>query len=236
MSPCWISRKKSTSRPVVLVSRGWVVGVKGSSFRSGRSMPKSCHISARPSGVSRKHRRLVELETREQHLEHVLRDAGSDLETYRLGGSLPIAKHRFHCFEQVVGFNLLDGEVGASGDPKLVVVDDVLPAEEPIEVPPDELLQGNQAASVGEGDEARDVLGDLHPGELQASVVIRAAQEHREVQRKVRDERERVGRVHGQRCQNREDFLLEHRIQMLAVREIDRRVIDEPNSLAVEVG
>ena len=118
--------------------------------------------------------------------------------------------------EQVVGLLLLEGEVGVAGDPEGVVALDLHAREQRVEVGGDDLLERHEALAVGHHHEPGQQQRHLHPGEAPL-VGDRVAHDDGQVQRQVRDVRERVAGVDGQRREHREDALLEHLVEVLAV-------------------
>ena len=91
-----------------------------------------------------------------------------------------------------------------------------MPGEERVEVGGDHLLERHEALAVGHHDEAGQQQRHLHPGEA-ALLGDRVAHDHGEVERQVGDVRERVTGVDGERREHREDALLEHLVEVLAV-------------------
>ena len=83
-----------------------------------------------------------------------------------------------------------------------------MPGEQLVEVRGDHLLQGHEALAIGHDHEPRQQVGHLHPCEPPLAG-DRVAQEHRQVQREVRDVGERVAGVDGEGREHREDPLLE---------------------------
>ena len=113
--------------------------------------------------------------------------------------------------DEILGLVLLDDDVLVAGETERVVVEDLHPREEVVEVVRDELLEREVAHGVavaGDVDEAREHRRHLEPGELLATR-SRIADADGEVQRQARDVGERVGRVDGERHQDREDLTLE---------------------------
>ncbi|OEI67462.1 hypothetical protein Cus16_2897 [Curtobacterium sp. ER1/6] len=143
----------------------------------------------------------------EGHRVHVL----GDLETDRR--SEPTAEQfALEGLDEVLGLVLLDLDVLVAGDPEHVVLEDLHPREQVVEVVRDEVLEGDEAhpagAVVGQRDEAREVLRDLEARELLA-LRLRVPDADREVERQPGDVRERVRRVDRERHEHREDLLVE---------------------------
>ena len=99
----------------------------------------------------------------------------------------------------------------------------------------DHLLERHEALAVGHHDEAREQRRDLHPGEaLLAGLGV--ADRDREVEREVRDVRERVGRVHRERGEHREDARVEHLDEVLAVVVVELVPVGERDADVFERG
>jgi hypothetical protein len=137
--------------------------------------------------------------------------------------------------QQVVRLLLLDLEVGVAGDAERVLLDHLEPGEEPVEVGGDDLLERDEAFAVGQHDEAGQDRRHLDPREAglgRAGV----ADEHGEVERQVGDVGERVGRVHRQRGQDREDLVLEDVHEVLAVVVVELLPLRVADPLLAERG
>ena len=93
---------------------------------------------------------------------------------------------------------------------------DLHAGEQRVEVGGDDLLERHEALAVGHDHEAGQQQRHLDPGEA-ARLGDRVAHDHRQVERQVGDVGERVARVDGERGEHREDALLEHLVEVLAV-------------------
>ena len=139
-----------------------------------------------------------------------------DLEAHGPAEAAPAQLH-LDRGEQVVGLLLLEGEVGVAGDPEGVVA-------------PRRSMPGNSwsrwaAMTCSSGTKRspsgmttkRGSSGGTFTRAKRRSPVVGVAHDDRQVERQVRDVRERVARVDGQRGEHREDPLLEHLDEVLPV-------------------
>ena len=135
------------------------------------------------------------------------------------------AKLRLDRGQEVVGLALLEVEVRVAGDPEGVVLADLHVREQPGQVGGDQLLEGDKARSPAERNETGQQRRHLHPRKaLFAGAGI--LDQHRQVERQVRDVREWVPRIDGERRENGEDVLLEDTEQpgpFLFVKVVDAR-------------
>ena len=100
-------------------------------------------------------------------------------------------------------------DVGVARDPERMLREHVHAGEQRVEVRGDDLLQRHVARAVGHGHEPGEQRRHLHPGEaLFAAGAV--AHRHCEVERQVRDVRERVRGVDRERREHREDAIVEH--------------------------
>ena len=150
---------------------------------------------------------LAEVELALQELAHLVGDVGADLEAHG-PAELPATQLDLDGGEEVVGLLLLEGEVGVAADAERGGGLHVHPREQLAEVGGDHLLERHEPLAVGHHHEPRQQVRHLDAGEppLAGDGV---AEEHRQVQREVRDVRERVTGVDGERREHREDPLLE---------------------------
>ena len=98
-----------------------------------------------------------------EHVAHVVGHLRRDLEAHGPPEAAPAQLH-LDRGQQVVGLVLVEHEVGVAGDPEGVVLADDHVGEQRPQLGGDDLLQGDEAFSVGHDDEARQQGGDLHPG------------------------------------------------------------------------
>jgi hypothetical protein len=136
---------------------------------------------------------------------------------------------RLDRLQEIAPLVLLDLEVGVSGDPEHVMLDDLHPGEQLTEVEGDDLLQRHETLAVGHHHEAGQDRGDLDAGEPGLSRVA-VPHENRQIEREVRDVRERVGRVHRQRGDDREHPGTELLVEIDAVVFVEGVVVAEPDS------
>ena len=95
----------------------------------------------------------------------------------------------------------------------------------------DDLIEEDEARRT-DLEDARQDLGHLDPGEAELAG-LRVAQTDRDRQAQGRDIRERVARIDGQRCQDREDLVEEPLAERLVVFG-DRGVVEELDALGGE--
>ena len=105
--------------------------------------------------------------------------------------------------------------------------------EEAVEVRGDDLLERNEPLAVGEHEEARQEGRHLDACEALLAG-HRVAHHHREVQRQVRDVRERVRRVDRQGGQHREHALVEDGMEVLPVHLGQLVPVADPDAGLVE--
>ena len=99
----------------------------------------------------------------------------------------------------------------------------------------DHLLERHEPLAVGHDHEPRQQVGHLDPGEPPLAG-DRVAEQHREVQRQVRDVRERVARVDGERREHREDPLLERLDEELLVVVVEVVPARQPDAVGGQRG
>ncbi len=158
-----------------------------------------------------------------------------DLETGR--ATLPAAPAELGLDrrEEVFGLALDEVEVGIPGDPEGVGVDDLHAREERLHVEGDQLLEGEEAAVIGKRGEAGQQRRHLKAGEV-LDPAKRVADDHREVEREVRDVGKGMGRVDRKRGQDREDVLVELRRHVLALRLAQRIGGADPDPGHIQAG
>ena len=148
-----------------------------------------------------------DVELARQQVEHLVADALLHLEAH---GSAEPATAQFHLDlgEQVVGLLLLEGEVGVAGDAEAAVLLHHHAHEQLVQLRGDDLLDRDPPLAVGQRDQAREHVGNLHAGEAPLARVGIA--HHRgEVEREVRDVRERMARIERERREHGIDLLAE---------------------------
>ena len=152
----------------------------------------------------------LHLQLRQQHFQDLRVHRLGDLEPD--GGAEPAAgQFPLQRLQQVLVAVLLDLEVGVAGDPEQVVGEDLQAGEELGELRGDEVLErqeGRRRVGGGHRDEPGHVVRHLDPREVRRAVG-RVADHHRQVQRQPADVGERVGRVHRQGGEHREDLVAE---------------------------
>src|SRR6202011_1363764 len=97
--------------------------------------------------------------------------------------------------------------------PERVVGNDVHAREEGLQVQGDDVLERHEPRVFGERDETRQHRWHLDSREALLPALW-VAHRDREVERQVRDVRERVARVDRERSQNRKDLLAKDRVKL----------------------
>jgi hypothetical protein len=93
----------------------------------------------------------------------------------------------------------------------------------------DHLLHGNEALAVRHHDESRQERWNLDSRDPLLTAP-RRANDHGQVQREIADIGKGVRRVDRQRGEHREDALLEHAVDVLAIPAVERSVVGEPKA------
>ncbi len=217
-----MSRSRSTAKKSVGLALSTSASARGvrpakrGNCRSGRSRSATTLRPVRSSGAGK----LVDLgvhdpELAHQQLAHLAGHVGGQLEPDRRAEPAP-QQLLLQGLEEVLGVVLLDLEVLVAGDPERVVLHDLHPGEEVVQVGGDELLERNEAHRCERIDVAVDAdrlhhdepgqrLRHLDPSEV---LLLRrgVAHDDGEVEREARDVGERVRRVDGERREHREDL------------------------------
>ena len=136
--------------------------------------------------------------------------------------------------EQVVGA-IVDLQVGVARHAEGVVLDDLHAGEELIEVRGDHLLERREAAVLRERHEPGQQRRHLDAREVHAAC-RGIAHQHGQVQRQVRDVRERAPRVHRQGRQHGKDLLAEHRVQLVALSRLELAPAQHPHARGIKRG
>ena len=158
-----------------------------------------------------------------------LRHRAVDLQPDGLGRTLTLPEDRLDRGQEVVGFVDLQVEVQVARNPERVDRHDLHPREQHVEVVGDHLLLRDEPFAVGQRLETGDVRRHLHAREA-TDLCGWVARDDSEVQRQVGDVRERMRRIHGQRCQDREDALLERLAQMDALVAAEVLPVDDADT------
>ena len=194
-------------------SGGRATGTQGSTFRSGRSsFVSSADIGEIERPVDRVHEIVGDAQPLLDALAHRRRDRARHLESRHLTEA-PAAQLELDGLEQVVGL-VRDFEVGVARDAE----------ERALERRPcrgrasarkwaSTRSSGTNCPPPPSGEEARQALRDLDPGEA-LFTGLRIAHEHGEADREGGDVRERLARADGERRQHREDLALEALVEL----------------------
>ena len=169
----------------------------------------------------------AELELTAQQREHLGRDVRVDLEPHRETELRALPQRDLHRGEEILGL-VAQLDVGVARHTERILREHFHAREQRVEVRRDHLFERHVARAVGDADEAREERRHLHPGEsLFAARAV--AHDHREVEREVRDVRERVRGVDRERGEYREDPVVEHPRQLrlrVGVEVVPRRERD----------
>ena len=193
---------------------------------------QSAQIDRTPDAVDRAG---GQLELPQQQFEQLLRHRVGHLEADRPLEAAAAQLH-LHRDQQVLGVLVVEGEVGVAGDPEGVVLQQLHAREEHVEMGGDDVLEGDEPVGpLGGGNPPGEGVGDLHPGEATLGV-DGVAHQHGQVQRQVRDEREGVAGVDGQRGEHREDPLLEVLAEMVALPRFEVGDREQVDALGRQLG
>ena len=209
MSPFRIAAKMSRSG----ASAGGTAGRNGGSRSAGIGSWRELHQVREPD------RRLLavdhaglDAELPREERAAVLGDGGVHLDPHRRPAAAELDR-LLDRGQQVVGLVLLDLDVCVAGHAERVDGDDREPREEQVDVGCDQVLEEDELPAVRGrlgrhlDQPGEDADRDLEPGEPLAAPGV--PDRDREVEREVRDERERVGGVERERRQGRKDLVLE---------------------------
>ena len=150
---------------------------------------------------------LVQAELDRQHAAMHRVDALADLEPDDRR-ELAIAQLGLDQRHQIVGVLLLALGVGVAGHPEELAGIDRHAREQTVEAVRHDLLQAHEAGAGADPQIARHALAERHldPGEHLLRIVL-VMERDQKVEREVRDEGERVRRVHRERRHQREDVV-----------------------------
>ena len=157
---------------------------------------------------------LVVVELGQQQPPQRLRHPRIHLEPHDLGES-PVADFLLDHRQQVVGLVGVDLEIGVPGDPERVGPQDLDAGKQRFEIGRDDQLERHVPVGPGSGTHRARIFGTLTPGKPLLAVV--APEHHRQRQGEVGDVGERVGRIHRQRGQHREDVGRERLLDVVDV-------------------
>ena len=170
----------------------------------------------------------------EEQRAQLRRHAALHLQTHHLAES-PL-EHLFfdHCQQVFRFFGVRDFEVRVARDAKGVRAEHLHAGKQRAEMRADHLFERDKMMRPSlHRHPSRKRLRHLHPGEV-VHAPVRIAQFHRERQGQVRDVRERVAGVDGERREHRIHLILEKRVHRrpLARREVAHR--EQPNPMPRE--
>ncbi len=89
----------------------------------------------------------IDVQLAQQQFEHVLGHVVGDLEAHR-GTETATGEFPLECLQEVLVAVLLDLEVGVAGDPEGVVLDDLHPREQHVEVCRDEFFERKECVDL----------------------------------------------------------------------------------------
>ena len=167
---------------------------------------------AEPHPIRGPHDDIVfDLEVLHQDVEDTPRHVRLDLQERERAIS-QLLEPAIHRLEQVVGLVFLDHHVGVANDAEEMRPLEMSAGEELLDVAANHVFEeyergaGGRREAIGQGHEPRQHPRHLDAGELRPAAVPDA---HGEVHAQVRDVRERMARIEGERREDREDLRLE---------------------------
>ena len=221
--------------PLSAASRGCVTPIHGFDFSDGRrSSVKRAQVAEVEQAVGDVDVGALQVELALKQRAQLLRHRRVDLEPDRLGRAAAPQELGAQRREQVLGLVDLDLDVGVARDAEDVERLDLHAREEQVEVRRDHLLDRHEAPAAGHLEEPRQQRRHLHAREARLARQ-RVAHDHGQVQRQVGDVRERVGGIDGERRQHREDPVLEHLAQLVALRRLELVPVDDADSRGAEL-
>ena len=187
---------------------------------------------------------LLNGESLHQHFHHVVRHLIGNFQPHHFAADPAFAQAFLQRQHQIVGLQIPQLQIGITGDAEEVVALHRHAREEQREIEGNHLLQRNGAVDRRriviaqlrwDGHEAREVLlRNLHPGKL--SLIRFWITDHsRHVHAQVADERERVGWIHRQRSQHREDRAAEGVVDPLTLSFVQLVVIQQLHPVFLEL-
>ena len=153
----------------------------------------------------------IQIELSDEQFEHLLVDAGLDLEPHCPSES-SAAQFQFDGGQEIVGVLVLDRQVGITRHPKGCTLLDDHAHEESAQVGRDHILDRYEPRTVPERHQAGKDRWHLDPSETSLAR-HRIAHHGRQAQRQIRDVGERVSGIDRERRQDREDPLVEDSTQ-----------------------
>ena len=182
----------------------------------------------------------LQLELASEQLEHLARHAWLDLETHHARVAAPAAELGLDRGQQVFGVAVHVVQVAVARHTEWMVGDDLHAGKQRGEVQRDHVLERDVALALDQRDETRQDRRHLDARKA-LLLALGVADDHRQVEREVRDVGERVARVDRQRSEHRKDLLAEHRVKLtqllladvLAAHQRDARVRERRDDLAV---
>ncbi len=151
--------------------------------------------------------RWAELELAQEQLEHLFADPSLHLDAH---GPTEASAPQFHLdrSQQVVGLFVFQGQVDVAGDPEHCVLLNDHADEQTVQLRGDQLFGEYEADPVRKAEQAGKDRRHLDPGKPSFSG-IGIADHRRQAEGEVGDVRKRVSRIDSERCEHREDSLLE---------------------------
>ncbi len=157
--------------------------------------------------------RRLKLELAGQQLEDFRRHARVNLEAHHSRVAAAAAKLGLDRGEEVFGFAVDVVEITVSRHAEGMVGDHLHAREQGLQVKGDDVLERDVALTFDQRDEAREDGRHLDSREM-LLLALWVADQDRQVQREMRDVRERMAGIDGQRRQHRKDLLPENRVQV----------------------
>ena len=176
-------------------------------------LPQSAEAAEVEQALALVHICRLQLELSREQLQNLGRHPGLDLEPDHPRVPAATAKLGLNRGQKILGIAVDIVEVAVARDAERVMGDDVHAGEERLQVQGDHVLEGHVPGLLAERDEARQDGRDLHPREVLLAP-LRVAHGYGQVEGQVRDVRERVAGVDGERSQHWKDLLPEDRVQL----------------------
>src|SRR5262245_2387090 len=182
---------------------------------------------------------LLHLQRMAQQLDHVRAHSGGDLQPHA-EAEAAVAHLLLDRLEQVAGLVLFDFDVGVARDAEGLAFDDAHSREERVDVRRHHFFEHREAIALARdrnqpGDVRRKWQLDAGEAGLMLAVFrVLGHDQNPQVHADVRDVRERVARVYGQRRENGKDALVEKIAQLRALVPVKAAVRDDPHVVLLQ--
>ena len=179
-----------------------------------------------------RHVGVIQLELSDEQLDHLGAHPGLGFEA---NGTTEATTAEFHLDgrEQIVGLFFFEREVGVAGDTEREALLDHHARVEQVHVGRDHLFDRHEAPAVGQAEEAGEHGGHLHPREATLTGV--GVRHHRrQAEGEVRDVRERVRRIDGERREYGKDPSFELFGQRLAIGHLQFDPVEDLDAASLQ--